>query len=65
MNEFVAQVDRIVIGQFGFSVHDMEDFPFCDYYDETHDPDGYDFKNAVEECAQDFLERVQESFTAF
>ena len=62
MNEFVAQVDRIVIGQFGFSVHDMEDFPFCDYYDESFDSDGYDYQNAVESCAEDFLSEVGDLF---
>jgi hypothetical protein len=65
MNEFIKQVDKIVIGQLGFSVHDMEDFAFCDYYNENFDPDGYEFSNAVEECANDFLDRVQEGFTAF
>lgn len=65
MNEFIRQVDRIVIGQLGFSVHDMEDFPFCDYYDDSFDPDGYEFSEAVEECASDFLDRIQEGFMAF
>ena len=65
MNEFIKQVDRIVIGQLGFSVHDMEDFAFCDYYNESFDPDCYEFSNAVEECANYFLDRVQEGFMAF
>ena len=65
MNEFIKQVDRIGIGQLGVSVHDMEDCAFCDYYDESFDPDGYEFSNAVEECANDFLDRVQEGFVAF
>tara|TARA_B000000557_G_scaffold77247_1_gene61853 strand:- start:8133 stop:8327 length:195 start_codon:yes stop_codon:yes gene_type:complete len=62
MNKFVNAVDRIVTSQLGLSVHDLEDFAFCDYYDESFDPDGYEFQEAVEECANDFLEQVQSSF---
>tara|TARA_B100000212_G_C27297323_1_gene499900 strand:+ start:826 stop:1020 length:195 start_codon:yes stop_codon:yes gene_type:complete len=62
MNKFVNAVDRIVTSQLGLSVHDLEDFAFCDYYDESFDPDGYEFQEAVEECASDFLEQVQSSF---
>lgn len=65
MNEFIRQVDRIVTAQMGFSVHDMEDFPFCDYYEECFDPDGCEFAEAVEQCASDFLDNVQEGFMAF
>jgi hypothetical protein len=62
MNEFINAVDRIVVGQLGISVHDLEDFAFCDYYDESFDLDGYDYKNAVESCAQDFLTEVASLF---
>ena len=43
-------------------VTDLEDFAFCDYYDETFDPDGYDYQNAVEACAEDFLAEVGSIF---
>ena len=62
MNEFINAVDRIVVRQLGISVHDLEDFAFCDYYDESFDLDGYDYKNAVESCAEDFLEEVGSLF---
>tara|TARA_S200000501_G_scaffold370104_1_gene410669 strand:- start:1209 stop:1403 length:195 start_codon:yes stop_codon:yes gene_type:complete len=62
MNKFVNAVDRIVTSQLGISVHDLEDFAFCDYYDESFDADSCEFQNAVEECANDLLEQVQSSF---
>jgi len=62
MNEFINAVDKIVTAQLGLSVHDLEDFAFCDYYDETFDPDGYDYQNAVEACAEDFLAEVGNIF---
>ena len=62
MNEFINAVDRIVTAQLGISVHDLEDFSFCDYYEESFDINECDFDNAVKECARDFLEQVQSSF---
>lgn len=58
MNDFINAVDKIVTAQLGVSVHDLEDFAFCEYYDESFDIDGYDYQNAVECCAEDFLMEV-------
>lgn len=62
MNDFINAVDKIVTAQLGVSVHDLEDFAFCDYYDKSFDVDGYDYKNAVECCAEDFLTEVGSMF---
>jgi hypothetical protein len=59
MRKFIQAVDKIVSGKFGFGVNDFEDFPFFDYYEDGFDPDGYDFQNAVESCAEDFIEQVE------
>ena len=62
MNDFINAVDKIVTAQLGVSVHDLEDFAFCDYYDKSFDVDGYDYQNAVECCAEDFLTEVGSMF---
>jgi hypothetical protein len=62
MNEFINAVDKIVTAQLGISVHDLEDFAFCDYYDEAFDPDGCEYENAVDACAGDFLSKVGDIF---
>jgi len=62
MNEFINAVDKIVTARLGISVHDLEDFAFCDYYDETFDRDGYEYENAVDACAEDFLAEVGDIF---
>tara|TARA_B100000131_G_scaffold119305_2_gene116279 strand:- start:1288 stop:1482 length:195 start_codon:yes stop_codon:yes gene_type:complete len=62
MTDFINAVDRIVTRQLGVSVHDLEDFAFCDYYDESLDPDGISFQHAVEACAEDFIEDVSGRF---
>ena len=59
IEQFVEDVSRIVEGRFGFSVHDFADFPFFDYFDESLSPDGYDYENAVEACAEDFIYEVE------
>ena len=62
MNRFVEDVNRIVEARFGFSVHDFADFPFFDYYEDSFDPDGYDYQNAVDSCAEDFIYEVEQEY---
>ena len=62
MNKFVEDVNRIVEARFGFSVHDFADFPFFDYYEDSFDPDGYDYQNAVDSCAEDFIYEVEQEY---
>ena len=59
INQFVEDVDGIVMTRLGLSVHDLADFPFFDYFNESDDRDGIDYENAVETCADDFLEQVE------
>jgi len=62
IDEFVEEVDRVVMGKLGVSVHDLADFPFFDYFNESDDRDGVAYENAVEVCAFDFIEQVEAEY---
>jgi len=64
IDQFVEDVDGIVMTRLGFSVHDLADFPFFDYFNESDDRDGVAYENAVETCADDFLEQVEAEYGA-
>ena len=59
IDQFVEDVDGIVMMRLGISVHDLPDFHFFDYFNENDDRDGIDYENAVETCADSFLEQVE------
>jgi hypothetical protein len=62
IEQFVEDVDGIVMTRLGFSVHDLEDFPFFDYFNESDDRDSVAYENAVETCADDFLDGVEADY---
>jgi hypothetical protein len=62
IDEFVEEVDRVVMSRVGVSLHDLADFPFFDYFDENDDKDGISYENAVETCAEEFLEEVKAEY---
>jgi hypothetical protein len=62
IDEFVEEVDRVVMGKLGVSVHDLADFPFFDYFNESDDRDGVAYENAVEACAFDFIDQVEAEY---
>jgi len=59
IEQFVEDVDSKVMMKLGISVHDLADFPFFDYFNESDDIDGVAYENAVETCADNFLEQVE------
>lgn len=59
IEQFVEDVDSKVMMRLGISVHDLADFPFFDYFNESDDIDGVAYENAVETCADNFLEQVE------
>ena len=62
IDQFVEDVDSKVMMRLGISVHDLADFPFFDYFNESDDIDGVAYENAVETCAEDFLEQVEAEY---
>ncbi|MBO89042.1 MAG: hypothetical protein CMP14_05930 [Rickettsiales bacterium] len=62
IEQFVEDVDKIVMLRLGLSVHDLADFPFFDYFNESDDRDGVAYENAVETCADDFLDQVEDEY---
>ena len=59
IDQFVEDVDRVVRGKLGVSVHDLADFAFFDYFNESDDRDGVAYENAVETCADNFLDQIE------
>ena len=64
IDQFVEDVDGVVMMRLGISVHDLPDFAFFDYFNEGDDRDGVTYENAVETCADDFLEQVEVEYGA-
>jgi len=64
IDQFVEDVDSKVMMRLGISVHDLADFPFFDYFNESDNRDGIAYENAVETCAEDFLEQVEVEYGA-
>ena len=62
MVRFIEDVNRIVEGRFGFGVHDFADFPFFDYYEDSVEVGGHDWKRMVESCAEDFVYEQEQEF---
>jgi|TARA_R110001583_G_scaffold70887_1_gene200138 hypothetical protein len=62
IDQFVEDVDRVVMRKLGVSVHDLADFAFFDYFNESDDRDGVAYENAVETCAFDFLDQVEAEY---
>ena len=62
IEQFVEDVDSKVMMRLGISVHDLADFPFFDYFNESDDIDGVAYENAVETCADDFLDGVEADY---
>ena len=59
IEQFVEDVDSKVMMKLGISVHDLEDFPFFDYFNESDNRDGVAYENAVETCADNFLDQIE------
>jgi hypothetical protein len=52
---FLNDVNLTVESQLGFSIHDLPDFRFADYWDADIANHPADYKNMVEACAEDFI----------
>ena len=62
IDQFVDDVNAVVEARFGIGVHDFADFNFYDYYEDDYDRDGYDYRNAVESCSEDFIFEVESDY---
>ena len=68
IDQFIEDVDRVVMRKLGISVHDLADFAFFDYFNESdecpfpYQRDGVAYENAVENCAFDFMEQVEAEY---
>ena len=62
IEQFVEDVDSKVMMRLGISVHDLADFPFFDYFNESDDIDGVAYENAVETCADNFIFEVESDY---